>query len=460
MPDNQPKAKGLISLKEKISYGCGDLASNLVLVLTSTYIVFFYTEALKLNVAVIGTIMLVSRLLDGFTDILMGFIMDHTHSKYGKARPWILWLAIPFGIFTALVMCVPPMWSDMAKYIYVFVSYNIIVTILYTAINIPYGALNSLMTRDQGERQSINIFRMVMAQVGSLIINGFTLPLVNAVGGSGDQKSWIIIACIYGALASVLFLICFRNTKERVQAVTEKDQHISFGKTLKLLVKNNYWLLLCLVWVVSVLGMSMGMSTGTYYFKYMLGNENLYGYLTMIQTAVGIIGMIAMAPLVTKFGKRNVALVGSIISFTGQALMLVAPTNVAWLAFTCVVKGVGSATLSGTIFTMIADTIEYGQWKTGTRVEGSLYSATTFGAKVGAGVGMAVATSIMGAAGYNGALTVQSAAALNSISTLYLIAPLPFLAVIPVIYWFYKLDARYPKIMEDLAAREKESAHA
>ncbi len=452
MPDNTQQK---ISVREKLSYGCGDLASNLVLVLTSTYIVFFYTEALKLNVAVIGTIILFSRLLDGITDILMGFIMDHTHSRHGKARPWLFWLAIPFGICTALVMCVPPMWSDAAKYVYVFISYNLIVTILYTAINIPYGALNSLMTRDQKERQSINIYRMVMAQIGSLIISGFTLPLVNTVGSSGDQKSWIIVASIYGVLATALFLICFFNTKERVSAVKEADSRISFGKTLKLLMKNNYWLLLCLIWVVNVLGMSMSMSVGTYYFKYLLQNENLYGYLTMIQTAVGIIGMIAMTPLVTKYGKRNVALIGSVITFAGQLLMLVAPTNVSWLAFTCIVKGIGTATLSGTIFTMVADTIEYGQWKTGVRVEGSLYSATTFGAKVGGGVGMAIATAIMGAAGYNGALAVQSSAAISSITNLYLYAPIPFLFVIPAIYWFYRLDEKYPQIMIDLAEREK-----
>ena len=154
-----------IRIGEKLAYGGGDLASNLVLVLTSTYITFFYTDALGLNVGIIGTLMLVSRLFDGLSDILMGFIIDKTKSKFGKARPWLLWMAIPFGLATVAVMCVPASWGDFAKYAYVFISYNLITTVLYTAINIPYGAMTALMTRDQAQRQSINVYRMVMAQI-------------------------------------------------------------------------------------------------------------------------------------------------------------------------------------------------------------------------------------------------------------------------------------------------------
>lgn len=444
-----------IGLGEKIAYGGGDLASNLILVLTSTFVTFFYTDALGLNAAVIGTIMMLSRVFDGFTDIFMGFVMDQVKSKHGKARCWMLWLAIPIALATVLVFLVPNI-GEVGKYVYVVITYNLVTTFLYTMINIPYGALTSLMTRDQNQRTVINIFRMFMAQVGSLIINAFTLPLINAVGGSSNQKSWIIVSVIYGAVAAALFLTCFAKTKERVQVSAQQKESIPLGESFKLILKNNYWLIIVAIWVDMALGMGLGMSVGTYYAKYILGNENLSGFLSAISLIPTLACMPLVAPLSKKYGKRNVALVGSTISMTAQALILVNPATFSWLVLCNVIKGVGQATLTGTLFAMVADTIEYGQWKTGKRVEGMLYSSTTFGAKIGAGVGMAIAMGILGAAGYAGTAAVQTEAALAAIRNLYLLAPLPFLALLPVLYYFYKLDQIYPQVMADLEKREQE----
>lgn len=445
-----------IKTSEKLAYGCGDLASNLVMVLTGTYMAFFYTDALGLNVGIVGTLLLISRFFDGLTDVFMGFIMDKTKSKHGKARAWLLWLAVPFGVCTGLMTMVPNMGMT-GKYVYVFISYNVVTTLLYTGINIPYGALNSLMTRDQEERASINVFRMTMAQIGGLIINAFTMPLVNAVGGSTKQSSWIIVSCLYGAGATILFLICFAKTKERVHVVSEKDRSIGFGKTLKTMFKNDQWLIICGIWVVNILGMSLSMTVGLYYAKYTLMNESYFGFLTVIQQGVSIIVMAGMMPFVKKYGKRNVALVGTLISLASQFMMLINPTSFAWLAFSNVVKGIGTAPLMATLFAMMADTIEYGQWKTGTRIEGTLYSATTFGAKVGGGVGMAVATTILGAVGYDGLAAVQTEAAMEAIKALYLYAPIIFAVILPLLYLGYKLDKIYPQVMEDLKKKEAQN---
>lgn len=412
-----------ITVGEKIAYGGGDLASNLILVLTSTFVTFFYTDALGLNAGIIGTIMLFSRVFDGVSDMLMGFVMDQVKSKRGKARCWLYWLAIPIALATVLVFLVPNI-GDTGKYIFVIITYNLVTTFLYTMINIPYGALTSLMTRDQNQRTVINIFRMFMAQVGYLIINAFTLPLINAVGGSTEQKSWIIVSVMYGILAAALFFICYAKTEERVTISSEQEEKNSFGESFKLIMKNNYWLLIVGVWVFTALSMGIGMSVGTYYAKYVLGNENLAGFLTSIALIPTLVCMPFVAPLSQKYGKRNV------------------------------VKGVGSAALTGTLFAMVADTIEYGQWKTGKRVEGMLYSSTTFGAKIGAGVGMAVSMGILGAAGYVGTAAVQTESAMSAITGLYLYAPIPFMIALPILYYFYKLDKIYPQVMEDLEKRE------
>lgn len=445
-----------IGVREKLAYGCGDLASNLVMVLTGTYISFFYTDALGLNVGIVGTLILISRFFDGFTDIIMGFIMDKTKSKHGKARAWMLWLAIPFGVCTALLTMVPNL-GNVGKYIYVFISYNVVTTFLYTAINIPYGALNSLMTRDQTQRESINVFRMTMAQIGGLIINACTLPFINAVGGSTNQSSWMIVSSVYGFIAAALFLLCFAKTKERVNVVSDEDRKIGFIKTLKLMMKNDAWLLICAIWVVNILGMAIGMGVGVYYAKYILHNEAYFGFLAVIQQGISIVFMAMMMPLVKKFGKRNVALVGTIISLISQLLMIVNPASFSWLVVCNIVKGIGAAPLMATLFAMMADSIEYGHWKTGVRIEGTLYSATTFGAKVGGGVGMVVATTVLGMAGYNGALAVQSESALTAISNLYIYAPIIFLVILPILYCFYKLDKQYPQVIKELTERENKN---
>lgn len=453
--NTQPAGKYVenISLAEKIAYGGGDLASNLILVLTSTFVTFFYTDALGLNAAIIGSIMMFSRLADGFTDIFMGYIMDRTKSKHGKARPWLLWLAVPIAISCILVFLVPNT-GEVGKYIYVTITYNLVTTFLYTMINIPYGALTSLMTRDQNQRTVVNIFRMVMAQLGSLIINAITLPFINAMGGSSNQKSWIIASAIYGLIAMVLFLICFFKTKERVQVSMQQKENIGLGESFKLILKNNYWLMIVGIWVSMAIGMSLNMGVGTYYAKYILGNENMAGFITAVSIVPAIVLMPAVIPLSRKYGKRNLGLVGSIVSLVGHMMIFLNPANATWLIVCSLIKGIGQTALTGTIFAMVADTIEYGQWKTGKRVEGMLYSSTTFGAKVGAGIGGAAALAIIGAAGYDGLAAVQSASAIAAIKQVYLVLPIPFLVLGIVFYGFYKLDKIYPKVMEDLEKRE------
>lgn len=451
-----------IGLFEKIAYGGGDLASNLILVLSSTFVTFFYTDALGLNAAIIGMIMMVSRFLDGTTDIIMGFIVDKTKSKHGKARPWLLWLAIPIAISLVLMFTVPNT-GDFGKYVYVAITYNLVTTVLYTAINIPYGALTSLMSRDQDQRMVINIFRMTMAQIGSLIINAVTLPIVNAMGGSAHQKSWILASVLYGVIALILFLLCFFKTKERVKVSEAEtaEQKMSFLTSIKLCLKNDQWLVLVIYWVIMAFGMAMSMSVGTYYAKYILGNENFAGFLMAVSTLPVVVFMPLLPPLIRKIGKCKVSIIGGIISVIGYALMAVNPTSMNWLLFCAVIKGIGQSATAGTIFAMVADTIEYGQWKTGVRTEGMLYSSTTFGAKIGMGVGGAIAMAVLGAVGYNGLLATQSEAVLQVLKALYIYIPIVFSLCMPLLlHFFYKLDKIYPQVMADLEQRENSAKNA
>lgn len=444
-----------IGFKEKVSYGLGDVACGLVYVLSCTFVAFFYTDGIGLNPAIVGSIIMFSRLFDGISDIAAGYIVDKTKSKHGKARAWILRTAIPIAACLVLTFTVPD-GNGVWTYVYVAITYNLVNSVCYTMVNIPYGTLNSLMTRNQDQRMVINTFRMTMAQVGAMITNMITLPLVNAFGGSSSKKSWVIVATIYAVIAAVMLLVCFYNTKERVSADEEsKKENISLLKAFKVAMKNQYWIILVIVEVVMIFGAAMAGAGGTYYAKYILGNENIIGVFSAINYAPAFILIPCLPKISAKIGKRNIALAGGILGVIGQILTLLNPVALGWLIFCSLIKGIGSVMIMGTVFAMVADTIEYGHWKTGERVEGVLYSATSFGTKVGGGVGAAVSMGILGAAGYDGLAATQTAEAINAIKNLYLYVPMAVLGLLPILFYMYKLDKIFPQVMEELLQREK-----
>ncbi len=445
-----------IRFKEKFCYGLGDVACGLVYVLSATYITFFYTDALGLNAAIVGSIIMFSRFADGISDVVAGYIVDRTKSDKGKARVWLLRNAIPIGVGTVLTFTVPS-GNGIGTYIYVAITYNLVNTILYTMTNLPFGTLNSLMTRDQNERMVINVFRMLMAQVGSMVTNACTIPLINLLGGTQHKKSWIVVAVIYGIIAAVLLLICYCNTKERVHIIANNNkEHISVIESFRVALKNQYWLIIVAANVLLFFAVSVGGTVGAYYAKYILNNENAVGIINAVMYAPAII-VIPLLPFVAnKLGKRNIMLIGNTISIVGQALMLLSPASYVWLVMCSFIKGIGSSMMMGTIFAMIADTIEFGDWKTGKRIEGVLYASSSFGTKVGGGVGGAVALGVLGAAGYDGVAATQPDTVITAISNMYLILPLVVFIIGTLLFCFYKLDKIYPQIIEELQKRERE----
>lgn len=299
-----------ISFKEKASYGLGDVACGLVYVLSCTFLTFFYTDGAGLNPAIIGSILMFSRLLDGVSDILVGYIVDRTKSKHGKARAWILRSSIPIAVCLVLTFTVPDS-EGIWTYVYVAITYNLVNSVCYTLVNVPYGTLNSLMTRDQGQRMVINTFRMTMAQVGAMVTNMFTIPFINAMGGTSSKRAWIIVAVIYGIIAMIMLFICFFNTKERVSADEEtKKENISLLKAFKLAAKNQYWIILVVVEVVMILGVAMSGTVAAYYAKYVLGNENIVGVINAINYAPAFILIPCLPAISARIGKRNIALIG------------------------------------------------------------------------------------------------------------------------------------------------------
>lgn len=444
-----------INFWERFSYGCGDLGCNIIYSAMSAFLLFYYTDYVHVSAAVVGTIMLISRIFDGVTDLIMGVIVDRTKSKFGKCRPWILRMAIPFAVAGVLLFTVPEGLTDTAKIIYIFITYNLVSSVIYTAINVPYATLNSLITQDQYERSVLSIFRMLLATVGTLIITNLTLPMVQFFGE--NSSAWTKTFAVFGVLSVIVFLITFTGTKERVlPAQNTHQEKIPFIKGIKLLFQNKYWIMITLTLVLIFINYSLNGGAAVYYAKVILHNENLVGPMNLVSSIVQIVVMFFTAFIIKYIGKRNMLIIGAIIYGIGFAMFAVVGTSYVGIMIASAVKGIGNAGISSCMFAIVSDTIEYGEWKTGYRTEGLVNSASSFGFKVGNGLGSAMLGWVLGLGGYLEEAAVQSAGAILSINMLFIYIPVAAVVLQVIIMAFYKLDREYDAIVDDLKQGKRE----
>lgn len=404
----------------------------------------------------VGTIMMISRVFDGISDIIMGVIVDRTHSRFGKARPWILRMCIPFAISGILMFSVPASWSSTPKLVYVFITYNLVSTVIYTAINVPYSALNALMTQDPYERSVLSIFRNLLATAGTLTINTFTLPLVEYFGN--NASAWTKTFVVFGFVSIAAFLCTFFGTKERVRANEAGEQkveeNVPFVTGIKALFQNKYWIMMTGMLALFFLMYSVNGGATVYYAKDILGDKNLVSTINGIFNIVQILGMFFIAMLVKKFGKRNVFSLGLILDIIGMLVLNFSGGFMPVIVVSSVIRGIGNACGGATMWAMVSDTIDYGEWKTGYRTEGLVNSACSFGYKIGNGIGSALLGVILEVGGYVGNAAAQTASALTSIRICFVWIPIAVYACGLIIMKFYHLDKEFDGILADLKARK------
>lgn len=440
-----------ISWREKLAYGIGDPAQNIVFTMCSTLLVFFYTDVIGMNAAVIGTIMLISRLFDGVSDVCMGFVLDKTKSKHGKARAWILWMTIPYALASIALFCVPS-GSEMMRTIYIFITYNLLNTIIYTALALSFSTLSSTITRDQEDRAHLTILRTVFSPISALVVSSFTLVFVDKMGGG--QMAWIKTVSIYAAIAVVLLFICFKNTKERVHVETERSQSVSMLTKLKVLFTNKYWWIVALTYIVLAVFQTVVGVDLVYYSKYILGNATIVGYFNAAYNLPLFFVPLLAIPVLKKTSKRNFALAGCIVAIVGTAIIWLAPVSITVMTVGSFVRGVGNAMYLAVCWALLADTVEYGQWKSGIRLEGMIFCACTAALKLGGGLTNAVMGFAMNACGFDGTQAVQPDSAVSFIRNLFLYGPAVTWAIIAVLLLAFTLEKIYPRIMKELAERE------
>ena len=435
-----------IDLMEYLCYGLGDFSFCFIYGAIGSYIVYFYTDVACISAAVVGTILLFSKIFDGISDMLMGFIIENVHSPLGKARPWLLWMVIPYCIGCVLLFTVPN-FSETGKIIYAFLSYNLMATCIFTSMNVPYGVLSSVMTNKQNERALLSISRASLGALGVFVISSYAPDLV-------------------GIVSIALFLITFFGCKERVgsgvmEQKTGKKSSLKLSEGIKILFANKYWFIMLMVNIfytamTSLYGMNM------YFAKYVMQDAGYNKTMMMCSTFASILVPLLLIPIVQRIGKRNVALYGGAgMGIAGQlVLILFAEKSMGIMYLGLILRGMGVACISATKFGMIADSIEYGEYKTGTRAEGFVYSAASLGVRVGSALASAVIGWVLGAYGYDGKLAVQSESAMKGIRIMFYYAPLVVFIAILALLFFYKLDREYDGIMKVLDERHKKQEEA
>lgn len=437
--------------KEMLNYGLGFFGIILVWTMVGTFLTFYYTDMVGISAGIVGTLMLVARLLDGVTDIGMGSVVDRTKSKHGRARPWILWMAVPFAISGVLLFTVPEM-SMTWTIVYAYVTY-IFLILTYTAISIPYKTLLGLMTQDQKGRSLVNIYTGVFTMLSTILVMTLAEPIASAIGG---KLGWSVISIAIGLIILVTCYTAFRSTEERVDVETlEKPKKVVPFKTeFKALMGNKFWVIITIYCVVAYTLNALLSGAGIFYATYVLGNSSYFSFFALTLFVPTIVAFFVVGRLVGRFGKRNIALFVSVIAIFGSLIKLIDPYSLTIYLVGNVVQGFGLITIITFLYAMINDTTEYGEWKSGFRTAGLVNSAASFGMKVGTGIGGALIGWLLAYGGYVGALEVQGDSAVTMIMVLNIHLPFVLTVLQALLLWMYKLDREYPTILKELAARK------
>lgn len=448
-----------IGVTEKVAYGLGDFASCMLYVATQAFLMFYYTEYVGVNVGIVATLMLASRLFDGFSDIFMGHLIERTVSPYGKARAWILRMLIPYILGSTLLFSVPEGLGDTAKLIYIFFSYNFTITVVYTAINLPYGAMSTMMTRDSYERSVIVIYRMVLAAAGNATITAITMPLVNFYGN--NTRAWTYTFLTIGVIGAAVFFVTFFFCHERIASPVPAPEQRNFKKAMKGLFSNRYWVMLTLAMVFVCTSDVTFNTVNIYFCKYFLNDPELVGTYGILVNAGRFATMILLLPFMLKIaGKRNCLLMACVMLCIAMAIRFAFPHSVNAFYLTSLFYGFGQGFTWTTLFAMIPDTVEYGEYRDGERHEGYIYAGASFGTKVGAGLGPVLMGFVLDFGGYVPNAVEQTAAASNAILWASTLLPIGILVLGIIAMLGYKLDKEYPEIIKELDARQANTALA
>ncbi len=435
---------------QRIGYGAGDMACNLVWQMITLYLMFFYTDVYGLAAVQVSLLFLLTRCVDGVTDIIMGILIDKTNTKYGKSRPWFLIGAIPFCLLGILAFYVPDI-GEAGKLVYAYITY-IGLSCAYTMVNIPLASILPSLTSDEEERTILVSFRMVMAAIGGTAVSVLTLPMVNTLGGGDIQQGAFYTMLIFSLVAGSLFFFTFSTVEETVE-IQKTD--IKVKDSFTALKGNKPWYLFALNIIFMWGSVFMMQGALLYYYTYVVGNVALAATVAGLLTFVPVIASI-ISPFIAKFTtKRNIFLIASAINLSGFVIILLAGANTVGVIFGALVLSFGYGLRQVVYFSMQADPVDYGEYKTGISAAGLLSSVNGFLGKVTLALAGAATSLLLAVSGYVAGGT-QTEAALKAITASYIYIPIILVILSMITMSFYKLDDEFPTIRAELDRRIKE----
>ncbi len=443
--------KTYLTWVNKIGYGSGDIAGNVVYALLSAFVMIFLTDTVGMNAGVVGTLIAVSKLFDGVSDIFFGSLIDKTNTKMGKARPWMLYGYFGCAICLVAIFCIPADLSATAQYAWFFIAYTLLNAGFYTANNIAYSALTALITKNNHERVQMGSIRFMFAFGTSMLIQTITVALVAYFGGGA--AAWRTVAIIYAIVGVIEVAIKEFAEGEEIIAAAEEEEKYTLIDAFKLLIKNKYYLMICASYILMQI-YSATLNMGIYYMTYVLKNANLLGVFSWFINIPMIIGLLFTPALVMKFGGMyKLNLMGYTIGTLGRLGVVIAGYlgSVPLMLVCTAIAALGMSPLQGDMNALIATCSEYTYLTHGKRVDGTMYSCTSLGTKLGGGIGTALAGWLLAFSGYVGGAAVQSASTMNMLHIMYLWMPMIFNLLITLILTRLNVEQANEELREKLS---------
>jgi GPH family glycoside/pentoside/hexuronide:cation symporter len=440
-----------LSLKEKVAYGLGDTASNFFYQFFNLFVVFYYTDIFGLSAMAVGTMTLSLRVFDAIVDPAIGIVADHTRTRWGKFRPFLLWGALPYGVL-GYVMFLNPQLSGHGKLVYAYVTYGLM-WVAYSAINIPYSALMGVMSPSSEQRTSLSTYRFIFAFIGQFLIVRLVVPLKNLLGGGNEAEGIRYTMLIFSIVSVALFLFTFANTRERVE--TPAGQRGAFWTDLLNVARNGPWIALFFSGLFTLVNAAVRGGSIIYFFKYVVRDEAKFTLYATSGTVAFILGAVCTKFFLGLGDRRTLMIVLSIVNaLVMAAFYMVNPHSYGLLIALNLVASFVVGPTPAILWSMYADTVDYGEWKFGRRTTGLLFSAAVFSQKVGLAIGTGALGWLLAYYGFV-ANTDQGPQTTGGIRLLFSVIPAALALLGAFAIFFYSItDSRMKEIEAELALRK------
>jgi sugar (Glycoside-Pentoside-Hexuronide) transporter len=443
-------------LGDYLGDGLGQLPLNVMANLVGQ-LTYFYTEKVGLAAGMVATMLLAAKFADAFSDLVMGKIMDMGNSPKGKCRPWFLRMAIPAAVIIIMLFTVPKNAPGGLQMGYVLITNILLSAVVYTAVAIPYGAIMAIRTESVEERGRMGIVRTIFGYVIGMVIAILLIPITNMLGG--DQGAWIKVSVVFAVLSAASLFILYKTSRETSKTAAEEEpqdteEKVPFAEAIRMLFQNKYWVIMLLVNLL--VNISYGLSTGggTYFAKYILGNDNLVALLGAVGLLPTFIGFIIVGPMTKKLGMAGACKESALIGAVAMVVRAFTPYSIVTTVGCGLFSSFATIPMMCLTAPMVNNCVEYNDWKYGKRMVGMTNSASSFGGKIGSGIGGSLIGWLLALAGYNAAAASQPGSVNIAIFAFAIYIPLGLFVIMAVLFHKYDLEKHYVEIVTALKERK------